>query len=98
MTRFRFQTQHDQVHKSKQHLGNGIATVAPRVGYLAAEETAHLQHLKKFVKEVGTTEVCQTPMIKGDSEVSRCSTHSVPYLTKGDVRVRLPKPHRNTRQ
>jgi hypothetical protein len=72
--------------------------VAAQVGHLAGEEAAHPQHLKKFVKEVCTARVCQTPMIKGDSDTSRRTAHSDPYLTKGDVRVRLPKQHRHPHQ
>ena len=43
---------------------------------------AGLQHSKKFVEEVRATEVRQTPMFAGDSEISRRSAHSQPYLTR----------------
>src|ERR1051326_4432977 len=41
------------------------------------------------MKEIGTAEMSQTLMVTSDSEVSRRSTHSEPYLTKSEVRLRL---------
>jgi len=46
------------------------------------QEIAQLQQLKKFVEEVDATEVCQTPMITGDSNISWRSAHPEHYLTK----------------
>jgi hypothetical protein len=34
------------------------------------QELAQLQHLKKFVEEVGSAEARQTRMIAGDSKIS----------------------------
>jgi hypothetical protein len=72
--------------------------VASWVRHPAGKEATYPQHLKKFVQEVCPAEVRQTPMIKGDSEVPRRTAHSDPYLTKGEVRVRLPKPYRQPHQ
>lgn len=65
--------------------------VAARIDHLVSEEVAHLQHSKKFVEEEGTAEVRQTPVITGDAQVSGRSAHSEPYLTKSEVRLRLPE-------
>jgi hypothetical protein len=56
--------------------------IAPGVAQVPCQEIAQLQQLKKFVKEVNATEVRQTPMIKGDSKISRRPAHPEPYLTK----------------
>src|SRR5437667_12446505 len=50
-----------------------------------------LQHLKKFMKEVDATEVCQTPVITGDPKISWRMTHSA--ITSPKVRLSRNSPN-----
>jgi len=54
--------------------------VAARIGKVPGQELPELQHSKKFVEEVRPTEMRQSPVIAGDEQISRWSTHSDPYL------------------
>jgi len=56
---------------------------------------AELQRSRKFVKKYALAKVRQTTVNKGDCEISMTTTYSDPYLTKGDVRVRVPKQPRH---
>jgi hypothetical protein len=56
-------------------LGQAVSVVAPGVGQVRGEEMAEAQHSKKFMKEVNTAVVRQTPMITGDSNIPRRIRH-----------------------
>jgi hypothetical protein len=58
---------------------------------MASQNIAELQQLKKFVKKVDPSKMRQARMITGDLKVSRRSSHSEPYLTKSEVRLRVAK-------
>ena len=58
---------------------------------MASQNIAELQQLKKFVKKVDSSKMRQAPMITGDLEVSRRSSHSETYLTKSEVSLRVAK-------
>src|SRR5579872_3427739 len=58
---------------------------------MASQNITELQQLKKFVKKVDTAKMRQARMITGDLKVSRRSSHSEPYLTKSEVRLRVAK-------
>jgi hypothetical protein len=49
--------------------------VLPGVSQAGGQKIAKVQHPQKFVEEVDTTEVGQTPMITGDSYGSRRIAH-----------------------
>jgi hypothetical protein len=80
-----------RVDKREHHLSNGVAAITPGVNDMAGQNIAELQQLKKFVKKVDTAKMRQARMITGDLKVSRRSSHSEPYLTKSEVRLRVAK-------
>ena len=47
-------------------LGQTVAPVTPRILEVQCEEMPELQHLKKFMEEIDTTEVRQTLMITSE--------------------------------
>ena len=77
------------VDQGKHHLSKGVAATTPRVNNMASQNIAELQQLKKFVKKVDAAKMRQARMITGDLKVSRRSSHSEPYLTKSEVRLRV---------
>ena len=85
------QPQYDGVDQGQHHMGNGVAAITPRVNNMASQNIAQLQQLKKFVEKVDVAKMRQTRMITGNLEVSRRSSHSEPYLTKSEVRLRVAK-------
>jgi hypothetical protein len=58
---------------------------------MASQNIAQLQQLKKFVKKVDAAKMRQARMITGDLKVPRRSSHSEPYLTESEVRLRVAK-------
>jgi hypothetical protein len=58
---------------------------------MTAEAVAQLQHSGKFVEEKDPTIVRQTPVIKGDLNVSWRPAHSEPHFTKSEVKLRTVK-------
>ena len=75
----------------QHHLSNGVAAITPGVNDMASQNIAELQQLKKFVKKIDAAKMRQARMITGDLQVSRRSSHSEPYLTKSEVRLRVAK-------
>ena len=59
------------------------------------QEVAELHHSQEFVKEIDAPEVGQTRMITSDFKIARRSSHSEPYLTKSEVKLRVPEPARD---
>jgi hypothetical protein len=57
---------------------------------MPGQEIAQLQQLKKFVEKADASEVRQTLVITGDSKISWRSAHCQPYLTRSQVRLRIP--------
>jgi hypothetical protein len=70
--------------------------IAPRIVQTAMQPVPQLQHSKEFVEEEDPAIVRQTPVIKGDSEVSRRSSHAAFYFTKSAVKGNLQKVTRDT--
>ena len=75
----------------EHHLGNPASAVRWGVNKLAVKKIAELQRLKKLVRRVDTAKMRQARMITGDLKVSRRCSHSEPYLTKSEVRLRVAK-------
>src|SRR5215831_3372208 len=50
------------------------------------------------MEKMSSTEVGQTTMITGDPKITRRSTHPQPYLTKSEVRLRVPQLRPHSRQ
>ena len=65
-----------------------FAALAPRP---LNKATQSLQHSEEFVEEENTAVVAETPVIKGDLNVSWRSAHPEPHFTKSDVRLRSIK-------
>ncbi len=61
------QAQDDGINQREQHLRKTVALVAPGVSQVPGDKIPDLQHSCKFVKEVYTPVMRQTPVIAGDS-------------------------------
>ena len=78
------QAQDDWVSQRQQDLRERVVLVAARVIEVALEEAADLQHSKKFVKKESSSIMRQTPMLKGDSNISRGFAHGAKTLTESE--------------
>jgi hypothetical protein len=65
-------------------LGQTVALIATGIIQMPMQEAADLQHSQKFVKKESSAIMRQTPMIKGDYNVSRRFSHSAPTVTKSE--------------
>jgi hypothetical protein len=67
--------------QSQEHLRNAIVLVAPWIMNMSCYIVSKMQHSEEFMKEVTSAKVAQTPMITGDSNVSRRPTNLRHILT-----------------
>src|SRR4029077_14024690 len=79
--------------QSQEHLRNAIVPVAPRIMNLSSHIVSKMQHWEEFMKEVTSAKVAQTPMITGDSNVSRRPTNVRHTLTSSQDNPQNPNMH-----
>jgi hypothetical protein len=59
------------VGQGQDHLGETMATVAPRMGQMLSKEVADCSIRRNFTKESHASKVRQTTVVTGDSQNSR---------------------------
>ncbi len=71
--------------------------IGPGIMQAPMEPVPQLQHSKKFVEEEYASVVRQTPVVKGDSQVSWPSSHLAFHLTKCEVKGKPSECRRKAR-